>query len=144
MGRVATYVIDLLDEILGEQASRERSFPWALGDLSPQTGLRRQLPFDAVWMSRKLIVEVDENQHREPVRFWDKPGVLTVSGVSRGQQRAIYDERKRRAAREAGFTVVEIPWERRPPPARRDVEADRARLLGLLREADVVPKQGSS
>lgn len=135
---MASYVIDVLEDILGEPAERERSFPWALGDLSRKTGKRSPLPFDAVWLSRGLIIEVDENQHREPVRFWDKPDVLTVSGVSRGEQRAIYAARKRAAARAAGFIVVAIPWERRPLPGRRDVDADRQRLGGILREVSVV------
>jgi very-short-patch-repair endonuclease len=137
MGRVADYVIDLLDEIVGEPCQRERRFPWALGDVSEKTNRRVELPFDAVWESRRLIVEVDEDQHRRSVTFWDKPSVETVSGVSRGKQRAIYDHRKRAAARQAGFTVVEIPWDRRPVPERRDVAADRRALIRLLRAAGV-------
>jgi very-short-patch-repair endonuclease len=84
-----------------------------------------------------LIVEVDEDQHRRPVNFWDKPHIVTVSGVSRGRQRAVYDARKRAAARAHGFTVVEVPWERRPPPGRRNREADRRRLARLLSQAGV-------
>jgi hypothetical protein len=139
MGRVADYVIDLLEEILGEKAEREKRFPWAVGDLSLTTGRRAGLPFDAVWASRRLIVEVDEDQHRRPVTFWDKPHVLTVSGVPRGEQRAIYDHRKRTAARDRGFNVIEIPWERRPPPGVRDRDDDRRRLMQLLEEAGVTP-----
>src|SRR5262245_23463406 len=125
MGAIADYVIELLAEVLEEQPEREKRFSWALGDLSPKTGRRAQLPFDAVWEARRLIVEVDEDQHRKPVAFWDKPDVKTVSGISRGQQRGIYDRRKRDAARSQGYTVVEIPWERKPRPADRDREVDR-------------------
>lgn len=121
----------------GEPSERERRFPWALGDASEKTNRRVELPFDAVWESRRLIVEVDEDQHRRSIAFWDKPSVKTVSGVSRGEQRAIYDQRKRAAARRAGFTVVEIPWDRRPVPERRDVVADRTTLIALLRAAGV-------
>src|SRR4051812_16917668 len=116
MGRTANYVIDLLAEVLGEEPEREKRFNWALGDVSAKTGRQVALPFDAVWESRRLIVEVDENQHFEAVEFWDKPDVVTVSGVSRGDQRGIYDARKRTAAREQRYTVVEIPWEREPKP----------------------------
>ncbi len=139
MGLIAKYVIDLLDEILDEEAEREKRFPWALGDVSQKTGRRVELPFDAVWLARRLIVEVDEDQHRRPVAFWDKPDVPTVSGVSRGEQRAIYDRRKRSAARNHGFTVIEIPWERRPEPARRDREEDRRRLVRMLEQSGVTP-----
>ncbi len=93
MGRVADYVIDLIEEVLGEEAEREKRFPWAVGDVSRKTGRRAELPFDAFWAPRRLIVEVDEDQHRRPVPFWDKAEVLTVSGVPRGQLRAIYDDR---------------------------------------------------
>ena len=96
-----------------------------------------RLPFDAYWASRRLIVEVDEDQHWRPVVFWDKPDMMTVSGVSRGQQRAIYDARKRAAARRANLRVVEIAWERRPPPERRDRDVDRSRLAQLLRQAGI-------
>lgn len=128
VGHVADYVIDLLAEILGEQPEREKRFRWALGDMSAKTGRRVQLPFDGFWARHSLLVEVDEDQHRRSVAFWDKPSVATVSGVFRGEQRAIYDARKRTAARDAGYTVLEIPWERRPLPRNRDREADR-RLL---------------
>ena len=137
MGRVAAYVLDIVEEILGERAEREKRFPWAVGDVSAKTGRSIELPFDAVWASRHLIIEVDEDQHRRPVPFWDKPGVMTVSGISRGQQRALYDDRKRKAGREAGFTVVEIAWERRPEPERRDRATDRRRLVEILNKAGV-------
>lgn len=138
MGRVADYVIELLAEILEEQPAREIRFPWAVGDPSAKTGRSAQLPFDAVWESRRLIVEVDEDQHRQPVPFWDKPDVVTVSGVSRGEQRRIYDMRKRAAAREHEYTVVEVEWERRPRPDRRDRDADRKRLVAVLGRAGVL------
>jgi hypothetical protein len=137
MGQVANYVIELLAEILGEEPEREARFAWALGDLSEKTGRRARLPFDAVWRSRRLIVEVDEPQHREPVEFGDKPHVTTVSGVPRGAQRAVYDRRKRAAARAEGFILIELEWERRPPPARRDREADKNRLVAALRNGGV-------
>ncbi|MGI9090469.1 MAG: hypothetical protein ACR2GG_05105 [Gemmatimonadaceae bacterium] len=137
MGRIADYVIQLLEELLGEPAAREQRFLWAAGDPSPSTGRSVHLPFDAFWASRRLIVEIDEDQHRRSVEFWDKPDIKTVSGVSRGMQRAIYDQRKRTAAREQGFVVVEIAWERSPPPERRDRDADRRHLRALLEAAGV-------
>jgi hypothetical protein len=138
MGHLADYVLGLVEEILGEAAEREKRFSWAVGDPSEKTGRCVELPFDAVWASRRLIIEVDEDQHRRAVTFWDKPDVLTVSGVSRGEQRAIYDGRKRAAARAQGFTVIGIPWERRPRPERRDRDEDRTRLVRLLSDDGVM------
>jgi very-short-patch-repair endonuclease len=137
MGRIANYVIELLAEALGEKPETEKRFPWALGDASPTTGRRVRLPFDAVWMSRRLIVEVDEDQHVTQVAFWDKPNTSTVSGVDRGTQRRMYDERKRAAARAHGYTVVEIPWERRPEPSKRDRVADLRAVTEMLSNARV-------
>jgi hypothetical protein len=137
VGKVADYVIGLLDEILDGGVEREKRYPWALGDRSDKTGRQARLPFDAVWEARRLVVEVDEDQHRRPVTFWDKPDRLTMSGVDRQEQRRIYDQRKRAAARSRGYTVVEIGWERRPAPDRRDQAADRVHLDGLLRAAGI-------
>jgi len=139
VGKVADYVIGVLDEILGGGVEREKRYPWALGDRSDKTGRQARLPFDAVWEARRLVVEVDEDQHRRAVTFWDKPDRLTISGVDRRQQRRIYDERKRAAARSHGYTVVEIEWERHPPPAKRERAGDRVRLEALLQARGINP-----
>ena len=110
-GRVASdefYVIDLCDEVLGEAASRQHKFPWLVGDPSPKTGRAVGLPVDAYWPSRKLVVEFYERQHSEAVPFFDKPDRLTVSGVSRGEQRALYDERRRQLIPQQGIRLVII------------------------------------
>jgi hypothetical protein len=102
------YETGLLEELLGP-AEVEKRFDWARGDSRDPSRPGVPLPFDAVWEQRKLIVEVDERQHGEPVRFFDKPDVITVSGVHRGEQRRLYDERKARLATEHGYTVVRVP-----------------------------------
>jgi hypothetical protein len=124
--------------LLGESPEREKRYLWALGDVSAKTGRAVQLPFDAVWESRRLIAEVDEDQHRKPVAHFDKPGRITVSGVHRGEQRKLYADRKRVAARRQGYMVIEIPWERRPAPARRNRAADLEFLRRVLSDARVL------
>ena len=89
------YVIDPCDEVLGVAAQRQHKFPWLVGDPSPKTGRAAGLPVDAYWPTRKLVVEFYERQHSEAVPFFDRPDRLTVSGVARGDQRALYDERPR-------------------------------------------------
>ena len=101
------YVVELFEELLGP-SRREARFSWALGDRSHRTGRRVALPFDAVWEERRLILEVNESQHFEPSRLFDKPSVITVSGVHRGEQRTIYDLRKRRAAHAQGYQVIDV------------------------------------
>lgn len=87
------YVLDLCDEVLGEVALRQHRFPWLSGDPSSKTGRVVLLPVDGYWPGLRLVVEFYERQHSEAVPFFDKPDRITVSGVPRGQQRALYDER---------------------------------------------------
>lgn len=102
------YVLDLCDEVLGQPACRQHRFDGLLGDPSPKTGRQVKLPVDAYWPDLKLIVEFYERQHSESVKHFDKPDVMTVSGVHRGIQRAIYDQRRFDYAKEHGLTVVAI------------------------------------
>jgi hypothetical protein len=98
VGRTEKYVVGLLETLLGP-SDRVRRFAWACGDVSPKTGRKAMLPFDAVWEARRLIVEVDEEQHTQATAFFDKPHRMTVSGVHRGRQRALYDEQAPGGAR---------------------------------------------
>ena len=132
MGRTENYVIGLLERRLGS-AERGKRFDWALGDESPKTQRRARLPFDAVWETRKLIVEVAEDQHQEPTPLFDKPDQMTISGVHRGEQRRLYDERKRSAAETHGYKMVTIKWSR----SRKHVASDLDELIVMLADAGV-------
>ena len=137
MGNTAEYVLDLAEQLLGP-AERETRFDWCLGDDSEVTGRAARLPFDAVWEDRKLIVEVDEDQHREATPHFDKPDRLTVSGVHRGKQRRLYDQRKRDAAAANGYTLVPIEWSRRDERGPGDL----ARVREHLRARGVTIEPG--
>ena|SRR5689334_1943869 len=102
------YVTDLCEAVLGVAASREHKFLWLLGDMSPKTGRQVGLPVDAYWESLGLVVEFQEEQHSEAVKHFDKPEVLTVSGMHRGLQRRLYDERKAQLIPENGLRLVVI------------------------------------
>jgi hypothetical protein len=65
VGRTEKYVVGLLEQLLGPKDATN-TFDWAVGDVSEKTGRARRLPFDAVWRERRLIVEVDEEQHGAP------------------------------------------------------------------------------
>jgi hypothetical protein len=125
------YVIELCDELLGEAAHRQHRFPWLRGD----TG--RTLPVDAYYPDAGLVVEYRERQHDEPVRHFDKPDRLTVSGVHRGEQRRLYDARRDELIPAHGLRLVII----RPSDLdadsrgrlRRNDEQDRDTLRRLLR-----------
>jgi hypothetical protein len=103
------YVLDLCDEVLGLVGMRQHRFEWLKGDPSPKTGNRRALPVDAYYPTKRLVIEFHEKQHTQAVKHFDKPDVLTVSGVHRGIQRRIYDDRRRELIPAHGLSLVVIP-----------------------------------
>jgi len=97
------YVLDLCDVILGLKAVRQHCFPFLTGD-PDWRGCRKPLPVDGFYPALGLVVEYREREHRERVGFFDdKP---TVSGVPRGEQRRIYDERRADLLPRHGYSLV--------------------------------------
>jgi len=98
------YVLDLCDEVLKLKGSRQHKFDFLLGD----TG--RKLPVDIYYPTLKLVVEYYECQHSNAVKHFDKPDKITVSGVHRGEQRKIYDQRRRDVLPVNGIKLIEIDY----------------------------------
>lgn len=96
------YVIDLCDEVLGLKASRQHRFEFLKGD----TGI--PLPVDAYYKDLDLVIEYYERQHTEEVKFFDKR--MTASGVTRGEQRKIYDERRKEILPKHGIKLIVISY----------------------------------
>lgn len=111
------YVLDLCDEVLGVQGKRQHRFDWLRGDPSPSRPADTMLPVDGYWESLGLVVEFQEEQHSQPVPFFDTRH--TVSGVGRGEQRRRYDERKRRLIERHGLALVAIDKRAFPLRSRR-------------------------
>lgn len=99
------YVIGLCDDVLQLRAQRGHRFDFLLGDLSSKTGEQVRLPVDAFYAELKLVVEYHERQHTEGVALFDRR--LTPSGT-RGEQRPIYDARRRDVLPLHGIRCVEI------------------------------------
>jgi hypothetical protein len=102
-------VIDLCDEILGEQSLRQHKFDFLLGDKS-SSGIQCKLPVDAYYPIHNLVIEYREIQHTKPVSHFDKPHIQTVSGVHRGEQRRIYDQRRRYLLPKHGIALKEVSY----------------------------------
>ncbi len=117
------YVIDLCDEILGLKASRQHTFDFLRGDGEPG----RKLPVDAYYPNLKLVVEYKERQHTESVAFFNKE--TTVSGVSRDEQRRIYDQRRRDVLPKHGIQLIEISY--------TDLKHDNRKRLIRSRQEDI-------
>lgn len=98
------YVLDLCDEVLNLKGSRQHKFDFLKGD----AGTR--LPVDIYYEKLKLVIEYREYQHTNSVKHFDKPDKITVSGVSRGEQRKIYDQRRRDLLPVNGIKLIEIDF----------------------------------
>ena len=134
------YILDLVAEILAEPDYRwQHRFPTLLGDPG-QDGKRRPLPVDGYFPRHKLIVEYWEKQHSTPVPIMDE--AMSISGVSRGHQRRLYDERRRAWARSNGLCLVVLDYRGFETDVqgrlRRSPEADRQAVAAALRAAGVL------
>ena len=125
------YVLDLCDEVLGVPARRQQRFDWLRGDPSPRGSRKATLPVDAYWPHLGLVVEFQEEQHSQPSPFFDRR--QTVSGVGRGEQRRIYDARKRTLIPEQGLRLVVIEKSDFVVKSKRIVR-DRARDMAVVRQ----------
>ncbi len=96
------YVLDLCDEILDAISSRQHRFDFLRGDAGTM------LPVDGFYEKYNLVVEYFERQHSESVPFFDKRE--TVSGVSRGEQRKSYDDRRKTVLKAHNIELVIISF----------------------------------
>lgn len=103
------YVLQICVKVLKQVSSRQHKFDFLLGDKN-LNGFAVKLPVDAYYDKLKLVIEYRERQHTESVSFFDKTDRITVSGVHRGEQRKIYDERRRKLIPKNGLTLVEISY----------------------------------
>jgi hypothetical protein len=116
-----SYVIDLCDEVLKQKALRQHRFDFLKGD----SGTR--LPVDAYYPSLNLVVEFKERQHSEDVKLFDKR--QTVSGIGRGEQRKLYDQRRREVLPQNGIQLIELDYS--------DFEHTRGKKLVRNRQEDL-------
>lgn len=103
------YVLDLCDQVLGRQCERQYRFDFLLGDPSP-SGKRVKLPVDAYYSDLNLVIEYREMQHFNENKHFDKPDIITISGVHRGAQRRLYDMRREEMLPLNGIELLLIPY----------------------------------
>lgn len=119
------YVIDLCDEVLTLKGSRQHKFDFLKGDAGTK------LPVDAYYPSLNTVVEYRERQHTEPVKLFDKR--QTVSGVTRGEQRRIYDQRRRDVLPQHGIKLIEISYDDFEYNSRKRIIRDRKRDIKIIK-----------
>jgi diadenosine tetraphosphate (Ap4A) HIT family hydrolase len=138
------YILDLVAEILAEPDYRwQHRFPTLLGDPG-RDGKRRRLPVDGYFPRHRLIVEYWEKQHSAPVQIMDQGD--TISGVSRGHQRRLYDQRRAAWAQAHGLRLLILDYRgfqadqqgrlQRNRPRDRQLVAQALRAAGVHVEPD--------
>ena len=125
-GKDETYVIDLCDEVLGIKAIRQHRFPFLKGDGNSL------LPVDAYYPAHSLVVEYREHQHTEAVAFFDRR--QTVSGMSRGDQRKLYDQRRRDILPQHGIRLVELNYSDFEHKSSKRLMRERAKDLQVVKK----------
>ena len=134
------YILDLAAEVLAEPDYRwQHRFPTLLGDKG-RDGKRRPLPVDGYFPRHRLIVEYWEKQHSAPVPIMDEGP--SISAVSRGHQRRLYDQRRQSWADSNGIRLVILDYRgfRTDDRGRlvRDAARDRLTVAEALRDAGVL------
>jgi hypothetical protein len=107
MPKDESYIVDLCDKVLGLHGSRQHTFGFLVGDCG-RDGRCRKLPVDVYYREHQLVIEYRERQHSEPVHFMDRR--ITISGCSRGDQRRLYDERRREILSQYCIALVELDY----------------------------------
>ena len=97
------YIIDLCDKVLKQTSNRQFRFDFLKGDSGTP------LPVDAFYESLNLVIEYKEKQHTEDVKFFNRR--QTVSGVTRGEQRKIYDQRRRDILPQHKIKLIEFGYD---------------------------------
>jgi len=122
-----SYVIDLCDAVLKQKAIRQHRFDFLRGD----AGTR--LPVDAYYPNLNLVIEFRERQHTEEVKFFDRK--QTVSGVGRGEQRKLYDQRRREVLPKHGIKLIELGYDDFEHTRRKKLERNKEKDLKVVSNA---------
>jgi hypothetical protein len=96
------YIIGLCEEVLKCKSSRQHKFDFLKGDSG------RKLPVDAFFSNLNLVIEYHERQHTEAVFFFDKR--ITVSNITRGEQRKKYDQLRRSVLPKQQIRLIEFDY----------------------------------
>ena len=100
------YVIGLINELLDTRASHQHTFNFLLGDYHKNGKTRTELPLDAYYKDQNLVIELLDNNSSDSIDH-DK---ITISGVTRSEQRNIYRDRKRSVLKGNDINLIEIEY----------------------------------
>lgn len=105
-----SYLLNLCDEILGEKSIRQHTFRFLAGDVHSDGKTRTRLPLDAYYPKLNLVIEFFEKQLGAKGSKFDNSERETISGVTRAEQRSLYDERKRNVLADKGIDLIDMQY----------------------------------
>jgi hypothetical protein len=103
------YILGLIDELFNETGSRRHTFDDLLGDLHQNGETRTELPIDIYYAKFKLALEIVEHPGKKKNTIESKEEKLTVSGITRAEQRLKYQKRKKIVLTQKDISFIEIP-----------------------------------
>ena len=106
------YLMDLIDGLLGQTGSRRHTFDYLLGDLHQNGTTRTKLPIDIYYVDLKLALEFVEDPDKTKANKSIRDEKLTVSGMTRAEQRYKYSHRKKNILLIKEKIYLEIPLEK--------------------------------
>ncbi len=103
------YLVDIINSLLGKKGTEKQTFDYLLGDLHQDGETRTELPVDLYFWELKLAIEFVNHPKTREQLIPQKQKKMTVSGVTRAEQRVKYFDRKKKVLTKKGIDFVEIP-----------------------------------
>jgi len=105
-----SYIIDLCDQVLEQNAYRKKKFDFLLGDVHKDGETKTNIPVDAYYEDLKLAILYQQNwtANIENPNAQDKK--QTISGMSRAEQRKRYYNRKVLSLPKHDIEVISISY----------------------------------
>ena len=133
--------------MLKAKASRRHKFGFLLGDFHKDEKTRTALPVDAYYRELNLVILFSEKQKNLSGEAYAKSDRMTISGVTRSEQRKVYDQRKRSALDSKSIEYIEIDYSSFQVNGRnrltRDIKADTKILTDILKD-HIRPEESTS
>lgn len=123
-----TYIIDLIDDILNEAASRNHTFSSLLGDMHKRGKTRTKLPLAAYYENTNLVIEFKEKDNKTTEQL-ERLQAITTNGDTRAEQIIRYNKRRRETLEKKNINLIEINY--------TDFECDSKKNLTREKDKDV-------
>jgi hypothetical protein len=104
------YILNICDELLKLKSTRQHTFDFLRGDVHKNGITKTKLPVDAYYHKRNLVVEYHAKPLSKKQLDPEMEERITVSGVSRSEQRIIYTKRIRKVLKDKGIHHIVLEF----------------------------------